>query len=773
MKRLLIVLSLCISVLIYAHADEVADSLTRHQSVGLVLSGGGAKGIAHIGVIKALEENNIPIDYVAGTSMGAIVGSLYACGYTPDEMLALIATPEFTQWSTGTVDERLTYYFSKPAPTPALLNISVQGGDSIHPAPSILPHSVINPMPMNFGFMQIFSGYTAQCGGNFNNLFVPFRCVASDVIHKHKVVFSDGLLEDAVRASMSFPIVFRPIEVNGVPLYDGGIYDNFPVDVMRRDFAPSVIIGVDVHTPDTGVPSNDIMNQLESMIIQNNDYELPADEGIKIHVDASKYSLLDFDKASRISALGYDKAMEMMDSIKNRIYTRVPAETRLLRRQVYKCRVPYVRFDSINVSGGTEDQNRYLEYLFKSQEHGDTLGIAGARIAFYRALSPGRLSNFLPTAHYDAASGLFRLDLKASVKDGFNCSAGGYITSSTNSMLYLGAGYNSLSFKAVTANLGLWLGQSYLAASFTGDMTLPTVTPSSIGVQATVFRQSFNESDRMFFRGSSPTFVSNLQTLARARWQIACGSSAKAALSLGYGMNRHSFYPGVSDRRQRTRFDIGQLAGRYVLNTLDNMTVPTSGIYLEAEADGRTGRYRFDDDHNVAAPDSRRHYTWMTGKLDFRAYSRFSRHFALGWRMTGAYSSLPLLDTYYASVVNAPGFYPTPSSYNAFNTMFHANEYVTAGIVLVWMLSQNMQVRGELHAFMPMRRICADFGASDDRPYYGKWFDPDGLEFFGELQAVYSLPFASLTAYANYRTGSHSDWNCGISFGLFILAPHL
>ena len=81
------------------------------QSVGLVLSGGGAKGIAHIGVIKALEEHNIPIDYVAGTSMGAIVGGLYAAGYTPEEMLDLILSPGFSMWSTGQIDPNLTYYF--------------------------------------------------------------------------------------------------------------------------------------------------------------------------------------------------------------------------------------------------------------------------------------------------------------------------------------------------------------------------------------------------------------------------------------------------------------------------------------------------------------------------------------------------------------------------------------------------------------------------------------------------------------------------------------
>ena len=112
MKHVLTLL-LALSTLLTATAAE------RPQSVGLVLSGGGAKGIAHIGVIQALEDNNIPIDYITGTSMGAIVGGLYASGYTPAEMLELIGSKGFADWSTGKVDSDNTYYLLEPVRSPA------------------------------------------------------------------------------------------------------------------------------------------------------------------------------------------------------------------------------------------------------------------------------------------------------------------------------------------------------------------------------------------------------------------------------------------------------------------------------------------------------------------------------------------------------------------------------------------------------------------------------------------------------------------------------
>ncbi len=159
-----------------------------HQSVGLVLSGGGAKGIAHIGLIQALEDNDIPIDYITGTSMGAIVGGLYACGYTPAEMMELINSDYFGYLSSGKADPAFTYYFSKGSPSPQMFAMSVGGRDSTARSKIFNPQSLISPMPMSFGFMQIFSAYGAQCDGNFDRLFVPFRCVASDVAQKRKKV---------------------------------------------------------------------------------------------------------------------------------------------------------------------------------------------------------------------------------------------------------------------------------------------------------------------------------------------------------------------------------------------------------------------------------------------------------------------------------------------------------------------------------------------------------------------------------------------------------
>ena len=125
------------------------------QKVGLVLSGGGAKGMAHIGVIRALEENGIPIDYIAGTSMGAVIGSLYAMGYSPDEMQQLISSDDFKNWYMGTRDMNYQFYFKQNPPTPAIISAQVAIRDSMTVIrPTV--NSLVDPLQMNLAFLDIY-----------------------------------------------------------------------------------------------------------------------------------------------------------------------------------------------------------------------------------------------------------------------------------------------------------------------------------------------------------------------------------------------------------------------------------------------------------------------------------------------------------------------------------------------------------------------------------------------------------------------------------------
>lgn len=749
-------------------AAIIAIAVQAQQSMGLVLSGGGAKGIAHIGVIKALEEHDIPIDYVAGTSMGAIVGGLYAAGYTPEEMMALLESKEFSYWSTGVIDDKLTYYFDKSQPTPAFTTISFSRGDSTSTS-SILPSSLINPLPMNYAFLELFAQYTAQCEGNFDRLFVPYRCVASDVTNKRKVVCRNGDLGDAIHASMSFPAVYHPIQIDGIWLYDGGIYDNFPVDVMREDFSPDIMIGVDVSEVNPAPISNDIIDQLETMIIQDEDYNLPADEGIKLHINLDKYNILDFPRAREIYKIGYDHAMAMMDSIKSRVSARIPAEARVLRRNVFKSQTPYVRFDSVEVTGGSQGQNEYIHYIFTNGQEADTFDVAHMRDAYYRTVSTGRVRNLTPTAVYNPTDGLFTLKLNADVKDNYNIGVGGYLTSSTNSMLFFSAGYNTLSFNSVDVSVNGWVGQSYLAGMLNARYHLRTHRPSAITMQGVLSRQKFYESESLFYEDDMPAFITSVDNFIRLGYAVSTSRNSLFEVGIGYGYLSNRFYPTTTTEfsyveRDYSRQTLGQLRAKYEYNTLNNQIYPSEGRALNISVQGVYGRCLFESD-NADRPLEDNNRGWGQFELNAQQYFPIGK-FVLGAEVNALYSTKKLRGDYTASIVEASAFYPTPACYNAFNPAFRARSYMTAGVLPIWKMRDNLQLRGECHLFMPMRKILDD---EDSRPYYGKWLsDP---EFFGELSIVYNLPFASLNLYGNYMSYPARNWNFGISFGLFFLAP--
>jgi len=768
MRRILVAAAAAAMSFVYSTAQPAG------QSVGLVLSGGGSKGIAHIGVIQALEENDIPIDYITGTSMGAIVGGLYAAGYTPAEMMQLLLSKGFGYWSTGQIDPDLTYYFATEPPSPVMLSVPISSKrDSIRAAESAVPASLISPMPMSFAFMELFSGYTAQCGGDFDKLFVPFRCVAADCANKRKVVLRSGRLGDAIRASMSFPVVFQPTRIDSMLLYDGGIYDNFPVDVMQADFAPEIMIGVDVSAGSSG-PQTSLMDQIENLVIQDSNYDLPADQGIKMRINLDEFGLLDFPKAQQIYKIGYDHAMAMMDSIKGRVKSRIPKTARELRRAVFKSKSPYVRFDSVAVTGGTPQQNSYLTYIFTGSGHhqADTFGIDRARSAFYRAISPGRLRDLHPQSTYNDSTGLFALNLKASVKDNFRVGFGGYVTSSTSSYVYLSAGYSTLSFSSAAAQIGAWIGQSYMGAELATRLYLRTRCPSALELQGVVFRHKYYQDDNLFFEDKAPSFILNHEYFGRAKWAFAIGSGGRLDAGAGFGHLYDTYYganlmPVVNDVRDCTRLNLWEAFVRYTSSTLDDINYPTRGHSYDIAAMGVTGRYRYVPGIDASASD-RGDTRWLQLESRTRNYFATSRHFSLGIESDFMLSTRKLLPNYSASIVAAPAYLPTPSSNNSFNPAFRANSFLAAGIVPVYRYNDNLSARLSLHGFLPMRRIMA-YGNSYQARYSSRWLDHP--EFFGEFNVSYKFPFATVSAYCNYASSPARNWNCGISFGIFLLAP--
>ncbi len=741
-------------------------------AVGLTLSGGGAKGIAHIGVIQALEENGIPIDCITGTSIGSIVGGLYAMGYSPAEMLQLIESKPFSYWSKGLIDPDMSYYFLEPEQQPTLITLAfgeTSEGDK-RTITADLPSSLLDPIPMNFAFMEIFAPYTAQCGGDFNRLMVPFRCVASDVNRKRKAIFSSGDLGQCIRASMSFPMVFHPTEIDGRPMYDGGIYDNFPVNVMLSEFKPAVMIGVDVssgNSPDE--PDANMMDQLESLIMQYSDYSVPPEAGIRLKMDLDRFGLLDFEKAPEIYQIGYDCAMSMMDSIKARIPQRVAPREVEARRAAFRARTPRLTFNKVSVSGGTRMQNSFIRSMFARNFRGDTLSLDKARDSYFRAVTPGKLRNLSLHASRNRNDRFFSLSTEARMKNRFSAGFGGFLSTTTNSMIFLTGGYHTLSYNSLDMDLSGWVGQSYIAARADARIQLLRDNPSSLGLTAVASRQKYFPSDRYFFQTSDPTVLTTDQYFGRLTYGMAAGRKSKAELVLGAGHINDSFNPaeaGPAGTKSLKR-SVFQILGRFEHFSLNNRDCPTAGSRLQASVQAVFSDNTIDYlPAEVVRPSFDRHRAYGRLDLSLLRYFPLSDRFSLGTRLEVSATTDKLMPDYRASLAASPAYVPSSSMANVFVPGFRARQFGVIGLEPVWSISSLLQLRTRFDAFLPYRSIMAtpDGSARLGRP----WHDP---QFFGEAKAVLLLRFASVSAYTHYSTAPEGHWNFGLTLGLYIPAP--
>lgn len=757
-----------------AAAVVVADSLhhkatLQKDKIGLVLSGGGAKGIAHIGIIQALEDASVPVDYIAGTSMGAVVGSLYACGMSPKEMLDFVKSPDFGFWATGTIDPSWEFYFDKPTPTSAMANININVHDTVHRAMlEGLRANLINPTPMNFEFMRLFSPYTAQCRQNFDSLMVPFRCVYSDIYHKHKVVGRSGNLGDNVRASMSFPFVFEPIEMNGVLVYDGGIYDNFPVDVMTEDFNPGFIVGVSVSGPDGPPQAGNAYSQLEDMIIQNNDYSLPARRGVKIQVPVLNFGVMDFDKADAIYAIGYRTGLAMVDSIKKRTPLRRDKELVEQRRSVWNNNTPVVAFDSVEASGtGPRTEGFVLHQFLASRNR--PLSMDAAEKGYYTTLSGTQIESIMPQAEQDSAGNwVLKLQMKAGAPYRFG--AGGWLTSSESSVLYLSAGLQVPGRTFFSASLGGWIGQSYGALYLDSRLRLPTHPATAFTLQGALSRKKMYDKDFMFYDQAPPaSTLSRSQNYVKSGWEWAVGRHAKGFLNGGYAHSTYHYYTSSSPEyislgRDRCRHHTLKLTIGFSGSTLNNAFYPTAGRDFEATAAIQRDRGQFQP-HGEAALS--RPWRQESQAVLYARYIHFVpvfKQFTLGLRAEGTATFGPLKDNYTGTLARSRAFSPMPTVSSLFNKHFRSPNWIAAGIVPVYTPVEKLQVRGDVYMFVNSRDVGAD-GAGN--ACYAGWFRRWGL--MTQLAGIVNLPFASATFYGNYLT--RGGWSFGVALGFLFEAP--
>jgi NTE family protein len=341
-----------------AGAIPLADTKTPRPKIGLALSGGGARTFAHIGVIKVLEELRIPVDFIAGTSGGALIGGLYASGLTAAEIEAAVLTVDWDDLFSDSPERRDLSFRRKQDERSDLFDFEI-GFQGIIPT---LPPGVITgqKLALALKFPQIQT--TTRL--DFDSLAIPYRAVATDMETGEMVVLSSGGLVHAIRASISVPGVFTPVRMGGRLLVDGGLVRNVPVDIVEH-MGADIIITSDVSDPLDAARDEDILSMFDvakgaiKILVWNNSRGVLSRSDVIVSVDLDGYTGADFKKAQAIVRRGEASAREISDALGR--YSVPEAEYRAIMEQHRQSQPAPPVIDGIELVNETRVPDRAIE----------------------------------------------------------------------------------------------------------------------------------------------------------------------------------------------------------------------------------------------------------------------------------------------------------------------------------------------------------------------------------------------------------------------------
>lgn len=745
------------------------------QRVGLVLSGGGAKGIAHVGVIKALEEQEIPIDYIVGTSMGAVVGAFYAAGYSPEEIEEIVRDPTFQDWIDGTPTEKYQYNYTKSQDNASWLKLDL----ILDPKSGATFNTPIaNDLIINFVLNEYLTQAAQRANFDFDKLWVPFRSVAADVFTQRTVPIDSGSIMEAVRSSMAVPFFYRPIKYQNQYLFDGGIYDNFPVDIMRTDFNPDVIIGSNVATKKNASYPFDkdeqiINDALLFMFLDKIDTASLGAGNIYIEPDVFDFSALDFDEVDHFIESGYQAALSKTSELKEKVGLRRAGSVVSESRKNFRAGFETYRFGELRLQGFDDEQSSFIQKLIDF--NGGTKSIEEISTAYFQLVSEPYFKNVYPNFGYNESAGHYILELflKPTAKNALSLDFGGNLSTRQVSTLQLGFELNSFKRKLNTYKLRASTGRFYEGVSLATRFNLNPKNRLFLEPAFHFNHWDYLNTDDILDDAVEPVILDRIDR--KLGIILGLGTGQRSVITLGAHLLRNSDEYGnlasissndILDRLELSAF-VSELS--YERNSLNNKQFPTLGTRFYATARYFNGSSDYTPGSTSVLFDVNRPQTfaknrnWLTLQIAFDEYAQFSKRYTFGWMFETQYALIDPFDNYRGTLLYLPAFEPLFDSQTYFLENYRSQGYVAAGMKHILGLTKNMDFRFELYAYSPFRRVSQ--GPNQESIINMGFRKPS---FLGMAALVYNTLPGPLSLRVNYIEDNNVQLGVMLSFGYLI-----
>ena len=728
----------------------LAAGPARAQRVGLVLSGGGAKGLAHIGVLKELEANGIPIDYIIGTSMGAIVGGLYAAGYSPAQIEQIARSPDFQTWALGQASEKhvFNYLITEPSPAALRLGGAIDSAGHVKASPELL-----NDLNLNFALARLLAPAGAACGYDFDKLLVPFRCLAAEVFTRQQVLQKSGSLADAVRNSMSFPLAYRPIRgPDGRYLFDGGVYNNFPTDVMHREFAPDVIIGVnvgDVASPSYPFKNADKLLPGALLFLGANQADTlrRGPGGVLIEPDLTGYGIGDFAAVGPLIARGDSAARRQMAALKQRIGRRANTAALGQRRRQFRASAPPLRVTEVRVPGLPAAQAAYVGRFFRRA--GPAYTLQEMEDGYYRLAADDYFRNLYPRLRYEAAQQGYVFTVDTQRRENVTLEAGLLLASRPLETAYLGLEYRYLRRQLLTLGANASVGAFYNAAQAFARVSVPGRLPMYLEPEFIYNQWNYQHTGGLFDRDVLSTPVRQLDRKLGLKVGVGPHHRSRVLLDAGAFLTR-DHYANSPDLDEASHDELslrgGTAAVQYARYTLNHKQYATAGRRVVATLRGVRGTATYAPGPGPAAAASAERQQWVQLHVTAERYFPLkAERQAWGYLLEVLASSQGLFPTYRSSVVRAPAFAPLPETATLFLPAYRSARYLAAGLRYSRPLLGPVAWRTEVFVhvnFQPLRE-----GENQQAERLG---GPERPRLTASTGLVYQTPLGPLALHARY-----------------------
>ncbi|MBI3520101.1 MAG: patatin-like phospholipase family protein [Bacteroidetes bacterium] len=738
----------------------------RAQKVGLVMSGGGASGIAHIGVLKALEENHIPVSCISGTSIGSIIGGLYASGYSPSEIERMVKDHTFSNLTKGEMSPKFGYYVRKRDDYASWRTLKLNLNNSLI---SNLATNLINSVPIDFYLMETFAPANAASHYNFDSLLVPFRCVASDIEKKRCVVFRDGDMPSAIRASMSYPFYIRPISIDSTLLFDGGLYNNFPSDVMYEELYPDFIIGSSV-TENSKLPSDDnLYLQLRNMLMNKSNFSPVCENGVIIQPWAD-VGVFNFESAQRLIDSGYAATIRHMPEIKAHISHYQDQEELNKKRAAFRDRVTSSKivYDKVIVKGVDKKMQAFVTKSITNKR--DTFTFKQLKKQYFRMMADEKIKSAYPTTSLDTATGKYALTLNTKKDKHLFFDIGGNLSNRPISNFFLAVQYNYIGKIGVTAYANGYLGKLNSSSLTKLRLEFPTKIPFYVEPSFTISRWDYYKSSALFYDFEKPAYLVQEDLFGEINVGAPAGNIGKAVLTGGYSEWRNKYYQVDQftklDTSDVTSFDFGYGQISYQINTLNRKQYASEGtnIFIRAKyVNGLEHYYPGSTAKDTVAFINGPSHHWFNLKITIDKYIKPIKYFKIGVFAEGVYSSQDFFRNYSASILSAPSFNPIPESQTLFINDYRAHQYMAGGLKAIATPYNNLDIRFEGYLYQPVLSILK---TSDNKAEYSTPFLY--RHFLGMGSLIYHTPVGPLSIGVNYYDKNENSFSFFFHFGYMI-----